>query len=392
MVYIIVSAILLFNFIRQLQYIRRLTKKYHAEQFAGIRLFNTHEPDAPFSFLCNIFWSHRLILESPLGRQIFHHELNHVRQKHSLDLLFLRPLIALCWINPFFHLVHREIRVIHEFLADDEAIAAGDPYQYAESLVWQSVRNPSVSLLHPFFYSPIKRRITMITQLKTRTNFLGRVMSIPLLLLLVCGFSTRHPQPNVHRSASAKPFTVVIDAGHGGIDPGAIVSGVMEKDINLSIAKKIQDLSSQYNVKVLMTRAKDELPGGGSSISEALHHRADMANANKADVFLSIHTELQVKGVTGFNFFITKANTQYTASARLGSILVQKLNKSYPTDVALKQREERIYVLAKTNMPALLLQCGNMNNESDLAFIKKEENQEQVAKNILEGLRNYADQ
>jgi N-acetylmuramoyl-L-alanine amidase len=301
-------------------------------------------------------------------------------------------LIALCWINPFFHLVHREIRIIHEFQADDEAIAAGDPYEYAESLVWQSVRNPSVSLLHPFFYSPIKRRISMITQLKTRTTFLGRAMSLPLLLLLVCGFGTRHPQPNVHAIASAKPFTVVIDAGHGGIDPGAIISGVMEKDINLSIAKKIQDLSSQYNVKVLMTRAKDELPGGGSSISEALHYRAEMANTNKADVFLSIHTELQVKGVTGFNFFITKANTQYTASARLGSILVQKLNKSYPTDAALKQREERIYVLAKTNMPALLLQCGNMNNESDLAFIKKEENQERVAKNILEGLRNYADQ
>lgn len=393
MAYIIVSAILLFNFIRQLQYIRRLTKKYHAEQFAGIRLFNTHEPDAPFSFLQNIFWSHRLLLESPLGRQIFHHELNHVRQKHSLDLLFLRPLIALCWINPFFHLVHREIRIIHEFLADDEAIAAGDPYEYAESLVWQSVRTPSVSLLHPFFYSPIKRRITMITQLKTRTTFLGRVMSLPLLLLLVCGFGTRHSQPNAHAIASAKPFTVVIDAGHGGIDPGAVNNdGIQEKDINLALAEKINQLAAEYNIQVLMTRTTDVLAGNKASIRESLVYRADLANEHKADLFIAIHTDMQPGPyIKGLSIYVAENNKHYDQSVELGNALTASLQKTYTTDMALKKRKENIYVLRNTDMPAVVLSFGNMSNEDDLSFIRRDDSKEKVARDILEGVRRYAD-
>jgi len=392
-IYILVAAVLVFSFIRQLRYIRRLTKKYPEQRIAGVRLFNTHEPGAPFSFLENIFWSDQLDLHSPPGLQIFHHEMNHVRQKHSLDLLLLRPLMAMCWIDPFFHLVHREIKIIHEFLADREAVNKGDRFLYAESLVWQTVQNPSASLLHPFFYSPIKRRITMITQLKARTSFLGRALTLPLLLLLACAFGTRHTRPNVRIVSTAKPVTVVIDAGHGGIDPGAIApNGIMEKDINLSISKKIQQLSGEYNVKVLMTRDRDALPGNKPSISEALHYRADMANANKADLFLAIHTEMQAKDVKGFSFFVTRDNAHYDQCVHLGSILTEKLNKSYPTDAALKQRKEHIYVLDRTDMPALLLLCGNINNESDLSFIRKEENQEKVARDILEGIRKYADQ
>jgi len=72
-------------------------------KMGNIHFFGTHEPGAPFSFLNNIFWDDQLDRNSPLGKQIFRHETNHVRQKHSLDLLMLRPLMALYWINPFFH-------------------------------------------------------------------------------------------------------------------------------------------------------------------------------------------------------------------------------------------------------------------------------------------------
>ena len=392
--YILVAAILLYQFFRQLHYIRRLTKKYPRKKIGDIHFFGTHEPGAPFSFLKNVFWNDQLELNSVTGKQILRHELNHVRQKHSLDLLLLKPLAALCWVNPFFHLVYREIRAVHEFLADSDAISEGDRYQYAETLLWQNIRNPPPSLLHPFFQSPIKRRITMIIQSKTiRPTMLGRAMSLPLLVLLFCAFGNKHhPHPNVRITTMDRPVTVVIDAGHGGIDPGAISkNGIEEKSLNLAIAEKIKKLSGEYNVRVVMTRNEDQLAGGKSTVQESLRYRADMANDSKADLFIAIHADMQAsKDVKGFSIFVAKSNAHYSQCVQLGSSLTEALKKNYPTETALKQREEHIYVLDKTDMPAVLLLCGNINNEKDLAYISKEDNQEIIARNILQGIRKYA--
>ena len=398
--YILVAAILLYFVLRQLRYIRQLTKRYPREKLGDIHFFGTHEPGTPFSFLYLIFWNDEMDRHSDIGRQIFRHELNHVRQKHSFDLLLLKLLIIPFWINPFFHLIYREIRAVHEFLADNDAVSEGDRYQYAESLVWQTIHASSTSLLHPFFQSPIKRRITMITQVKnTRANqsvgqaVLSRAMILPLLFLLFCAFSTKyHTHPKVRIHTTESPLTVVIDAGHGGIDPGGInKEGVEEKNINLSIAEKIKNLSPEYNIRVLMTRESDELAGGKPSIRESLEYRAQMANDNKADLFIAIHTDVNtLEYMKGFSVFVAQDNTRYAQCVQLGSALVETLKKSYPTETALKQRKEHIYVLRNTNMPAVLLQCGNINNEKDLSFIRNEDNQTKVARNILEGIQKYA--
>ncbi len=391
--YILAGAILLYLFLRQLDYIRLLTKRYPREKLGDIHFFGTDEPGTPFSFLNLIFWNDQIDRDSDIGKQIFRHELNHAQQKHSFDLLLLKLLIIPFWVNPFFHLIYREIRAVHEFLADRDAVSEGDKYRYAESLVWQTMQVPPASLLHPFFQSPIKRRITMITQLKNnRTTLPGRMMILPLLFLLFCAFGTsHHPLPNVRINTAAQPLTVVIDAGHGGIDPGGVnKEGVQEKDINLSIAEKIKSLGQEYNVRILMTRENDELAGGKSSVRESLEYRAQMANDNKADLFIAIHTDVSTsKDVKGFNIFVTQDNAHYAQCVQLGSAITETLKKSYPTASALKQRKEHIYVLRNTNMPAVLLQCGNINNENDFSFISKEENQTKVARDILEGIRNY---
>jgi N-acetylmuramoyl-L-alanine amidase len=392
--YVLITCLMLYFFLCQLRYIRLLTKRYPGRKMGDIRLFGTREPGTPFSFLKYIFWNDELELNSASGRQILRHELNHVRQGHSLDLLLLRSLVAFFWINPFFHLIYREIRAVHEFLADRDAIAEGDRYQYAELLVWQTVRNPRTSLLHPFFQSPVKRRITMITQLKpTRTTLVNRAMILPLLFLLFCAFAARHHSyPNVRTNTGKAPLTVVIDAGHGGIDPGAISkNGIEEKSLNLAIAEKIKKFSVEYDIRVLMTRENDQLAGGKSTAQESLRYRAEMANENKADLFIAIHTDmLASKDVNGFSIFVAKDNAHYPQCVALGSVLTENLKKIFPTDAALKQRKEHIYVLDKTDMPAVLLLCGNINNEKDLAYIREEGNQEIIARNILQGIRRYA--
>lgn len=419
-IYSLVAGVLLVGFLRQLRFVIRLLRKYPRERVdtfsprekvdtfsphkrvGAIWLYRTSEPGTPFSFLRHIFWNDQLDIHSPQGQQVFRHELYHARQRHTLDLLFLRLLMIVCWPNPFLYWIHRELRTIHEFEADDHALSTGDRYQYAEMLVWQSVHARPSSLLHSFFQSPIKRRITMILQhTSSAAGLMRRIMILPLLLLLLCAFAGRlRPVGTAtHEKASTrKAITVVIDAGHGGIDAGAITAaGAVEKKINLELALTIQRLSTEYGVKVLLTRHDDQLAGGKRSIRESLIYRAEWAHAQGADLFVSLHTNAPGEGDTrgaaakeeGFNIYISSAGPYAAQNARLGSALIDALKGSYATNDNLVESRQNIYVLQHSAMPAALILCGNIGNQKDLRFIQGRAGQETIARDILRGIVRY---
>ena len=414
-IYLLVSGIFLYTLLRQLRYIGRLLRKYPGETMGDVRFALTNEPGTPFSFLHTLFWNEEIDLRSAAGQQVFRHELYHIRQRHTLDLLLMKGVMILFWPIPFFHLIYRELRTIHEFLADRHAVSGSDRYEYAELLVWHAVRDRPHSLLHPFFQSSIKRRITMITQLKSTTpGYISRAMALPMLLLLMSAFASRLSSgpslangptglraarlPGVATSAQAaetlEPFTVVIDAGHGGIDDGAVTkTGVIEKGINLALALKVKQLSAEYKVKVLLTREGDELAGGKKTVRQSLEYRTQMANASHADLFISLHTDVAAsengQGGHGFSIYVSPDNHHYPQSVQLGSDLAETLKASYPTDQDLKESKQGVWVLRESAMPAVLILCGNISNPEDLAFISDEQNQEKIARDILQGIQKY---
>ena len=303
------------------------------------------------------------------------------------------------WPNPFLYLIYRELKTIHEFQADRHALSGGDRYEYAELLVWQTIDSRHPSLLHPFFHSSIQRRITMITQLKsTRPGLTGRVMVLPLLFLLLCAFAgglrTKHDLPRMNADVSSpmtarKSITVVIDAGHGGIDPGAIAStGIPEKGINLALALRVKKLSAEYNVHVLLTRDNDQLAGGKKSIRESLRYRTEMANKNKADLFVSLHTDAD-GGTSGFHIYVSPGNAYYSQSVRLGSTLIDQLKLNYATGQDLIESKQHLLVLRESAMPAVLILCGNISDQKDLAYVGNAANQETIARSILKGIVRY---
>ncbi len=167
-IYGIVVFILLILLVRSLIYIQRIIRKYPYQQVDDIQFFQTEEPGTPFSFFKRIFWDKKLDVYSTEGDQILRHELYHVRQGHSFDILFIEIINILFWFNPFFLLVKKELKAIHEFLADEFAISGDNRYAYAEILVWQSIRHKKTHLPNSFFSNQIKRRITMITNPKQR--------------------------------------------------------------------------------------------------------------------------------------------------------------------------------------------------------------------------------
>jgi len=199
-IYLLGAALFLFNLLRGLFTILRLSARSPMTYREGIRCYLTEAPGTPFSFFNRIFWNSRLDPESEDGRQVFRHERVHIRERHTLDLLFLQLIRCCCWCNPFFHLILRELKTLHEFLADRHAVEGGDRHRYAELLVWQGYHPNPVALTHSFFNTHLKRRITMITSPNRKgSGTLVRVLALPMLavfFVLLAATTSGRPSGN----------------------------------------------------------------------------------------------------------------------------------------------------------------------------------------------------
>jgi len=309
-----------------------------------------------------------------------------------LDKLFIQIIVAILWINPLYRLYQKELYLIHEFIADDKSVTDNDTTTFAEMLLHAHYGKFNFDPAQPFFYSPIKRRLLMLTTSKeSKFSYLRRIMALPLIALTVLLFAFRLQKENIETVTTLKPgttFKLVVDAGHGGQDNGAIgLNGAKEKDLTLLITKKIKTLSSEYGVDVIMTRTDD--------IYMNPREKADFSNKQKADAFVSIHVNAAEQDQlfkSGMEVVISKNNdnNQLDKSKVLGSALIQNLNKNFTTTQALLQHKVGIWVLQATTVPAALVECGYMTNSKDLSLLKDDAQIELMARKILEGVVAYA--
>jgi beta-lactamase regulating signal transducer with metallopeptidase domain len=215
--YILVAFIALLRVLFSLLKIKSIVRNNPVEKLQNIRFINTDEPGTPFSFFKWLFWNRKIELQSEKGEQVFRHELFHIQQKHSLDILFIEMLTVVFWINPFFHLIKKEIKTIHEFLADEFAINKNERWQYAELLLMQAM-NTQIRLTNPFFHNQIKRRIAMITSSsKPKYQYLRKLLVLPIASIVIILFAFKYKEKkeiqnglNVERSLNdsiPKPFT-----------------------------------------------------------------------------------------------------------------------------------------------------------------------------------------
>ena len=178
---------------------------------------------------------------------------------------------------------------------------------------------------------------------------------------------------------------VVLDAGHGGKDPGAlgIIRKYKEKYLALAIAQEVRKLLVKAGVKVTMTRTRD--------VFLQLDTRAKMANKVKGDCFVSIHlNSTRNHKISGFEVFIHKKRKG--ARARKSWSLAYRIWKRLHKNTPLKDRRIRranFRVLAKTKMPAVLLEYGYLSNQKELKWILKKENQDLLAKQTAEGIISF---
>jgi len=185
-IYGVISIILLIKMVVQLASILRWRLKGKRHILQAIEIIAIDATITPFSFFNSIFINPALHNEQET-QQILTHECTHARQLHSLDVLLSELMTILFWINPAMWLLRREIQHNLEFLADNSVLKSGiDSKNYQYNLLQLSYQVPENQLINKFNISPLKKRIIMMNQQKTKkAGILKYSLIIPLALALV---------------------------------------------------------------------------------------------------------------------------------------------------------------------------------------------------------------
>lgn len=201
----------------------------------------------------------------------------------------------------------------------------------------------------------------------------GLKVILPVLLcaLFLWGLFLLRP------AAGDEEFIVVIDAGHGGEDPGAAVGESFEKDINLAIALLVREkLDGQEGLVVRMTRAED--------VFVSLTDRADYANELDADLFLSIHANA-LENNDSYSGIFTFYHPDKRSSKKPAEIVQASVsNASGGIDRGVRSGDYA--VLRETSMPAVLVETGFMTCPDELAKLVDQDYQALVARGIAEAI------
>lgn len=185
---------------------------------------------------------------------------------------------------------------------------------------------------------------------------------------------------------------IVLDAGHGGDDPGKIgVNGLKEKDINLAIAQKVRTYLEANDVKVIMTRETSEGlydPGVDNKKVQDMKRRIEIIEETAPVATVSIHqnsyTEEYVNGAQVFYYADSKEGEN------LAALLQENLRANLnPENHRQIKPNDSYYLLKKTKIPTVIVECGFLSNYTEAELLGTEEYQDRVAWAIHMGIMQF---
>lgn len=214
------------------------------------------------------------------------------------------------------------------------------------------------------------------------------IRTILLALMLVSvycivrgGAKLTASQQIVTEPVSTKPC-VVVDAGHGGVDPGKVsVDGSLEKDINLQIAKKLETFLEMEDVEVILTRESDaglyDEDASNKKVQD-MKNRVAIIEENQPALTVSIHQnsyhEEYVHGAQAF-YYANSVKSKELAE-RIQQVLAVELDKD---NTRQAKANDSYYLLKKTSSPIVIVECGFLSNYEEAQKLSSEVYQEKVA-------------
>ena len=206
LIYFAVSATFLVRFALNLALVFRRAKMGERQPLAGATLVLMDEPTSPFSFLRFIFVSGKDYQHGVIGPELLTHELTHVRQRHTIDVLLVELLQVVLWFNPLVYLYKRAIRTNHEYLADEHVIDHHQNVNYYQHLLLDTIfRKNTPSLVSNIGYSLTKKRLIMMTKKTSKGKMLTVKLAIlPIVALTMFVFCVRYAEPVKAHSQNKK--------------------------------------------------------------------------------------------------------------------------------------------------------------------------------------------
>lgn len=212
-------------------------------------------------------------------------------------------------------------------------------------------------------------------------------------LLAVCARVTDNALPTAVETAE-KPV-IVLDAGHGGLDSGAVgKSGLLEKDVNLSVVKKLASMLKMSGFEVVLTRNEDisiydpGVEGIRNQKLSDMDNRLEIVQKYPDSIFLCIHqnnyTDPQYFG--GQMFY----NNNNPDNRTLAQIMQNRFATLQPgNDREIKLSGEELFLLKSNPNPSLLIECGFLSNPKEEALLATDEYRQQTAFTIYSGLIEF---
>lgn len=200
MIFLLLAAGVLLMLVRlviQLLSFRRMLKKATRVSEAGMTIYQVDDNIIPFSFGNSIFINRELHNQTEL-QEIIRHEFVHVKQKHSLDIIWGELLCLFNWYNPFAWLLKKAIRQNLEFIADHKVLEHGVDKKQYQYLLLKVMGNNHFSIANQFNFSSLKKRIAMMNKMKSaRRNLVRFLFLLPVLAIVLLAFRNRY-----HHAAS----------------------------------------------------------------------------------------------------------------------------------------------------------------------------------------------
>ena len=227
-----------------------------------------------------------------------------------------------------------------------------------------------------------------------------------LVILCLCGFFAFKTTSALHTISyqagrlQGAPVTVVLDAGHGGEDGGAVAQdGTQEKDINLAIALKLRPLLESSGIRVVMIRDQDVSVGDSDLETVKERKRSDLQNRlqllkeeGEESILLSIHqNHFSQSQYYGTQIFYSPNNPQSAVVAEsIQNSVVKSLQPE--NERSCKEAGNSIYLLWNTHSPAVIVECGFLSNQSESKKLQDPAYQTQMAFSIWLGFLDYLEQ
>lgn len=218
--------------------------------------------------------------------------------------------------------------------------------------------------------------------------------AVALLLLAGVCYVGREAAANVmgKNVAEEKKLCVVVDAGHGGMDPGKVgVNGALEKDINLQIAEALKKYLEAEDIEVVMTRESDDgLYDANASNKKVqdMKRRIELIDEVKPVITVSIHqNSYPEENVHGAQVFFYSGSAQGQKLAKI--IQAQLVDKVDPENRRQVKANDSYYLLKKTGVTIVIVECGFLSNSAEAQKLCDEDYQERVAWAIHMGIMQY---